>query len=408
MFLLKSAWDNLKFHKKRSILSILLIAIASGAILLYRGFVEYSEQGMAIGFITDSGHIQVAVKDFWDKKDNKDLILTSENLTELKKIFDKIPQISNFDFVLNFQGIIGTENSSSIFWGAGYDEPHSFGVTEGFPIFDGDNAIIVGNILFKKLNLDLKTNNYVNILSSIGSTGLLTSSFEVSGRIDTGSPQNDEGFVIASRKTLIEFLDIEDTASYARIYLKNSSNLQKMSDIKKLENELNMYFKKNNLNFETKNWKELNPYWGQVSGLFNVQFAVMSTILCILIFVALTQSLSAGFMERITEFGTMEAIGLKKSLLIFILILEVCILSISGITGGILLSQLGNFITKTFDITMNPPGSNREYLLNFYITAKSICVTQTFIFFTTLIAVIYPIYTIKKYSTIKLINYSTN
>lgn len=405
MFLLKSAWDNLKFHKKRSILSILLIAIASGAILLYRGFVEYSEQGMAIGFITDSGHIQVAVKDFWD---NKDLILTSENLTELKKIFDKIPQISNFDFVLNFQGIIGTENSSSIFWGAGYDDPHSFGVTEGFPIFDGDNAIIVGNILFKKLNLDLKTNNYVNILSSIGSTGLLTSSFEVSGRIDTGSPQNDEGFVIASRKTLIEFLDIEDTASYARIYLKNNSNLQKMSDIKKLENELNMYFKKNNLNFETKNWKELNPYWGQVSGLFNVQFAVMSTILCILIFVALTQSLSAGFMERITEFGTMEAIGLKKSLLIFILILEVCILSISGITGGILLSQLGNFITKTFDITMNPPGSNREYLLNFYITAKSICVTQTFIFFTTLIAVIYPIYTIKKYSTIKLINYSTN
>ena len=95
-------------------------------------------------------------------------------------------------------------------------------------------------------------------------------------------------------------------------------------------------------------------------------------------------------------------------MLIFILILEVCILSISGITGGILLSQLGNFITKTFDITMNPPGSNREYLLNFYITAKSICVTQTFIFFTTLIAVIYPIYTIKKYSTIKLINYSTN
>ena len=45
MFLLKSAWDNIKFHKKRSILSILLITIASAAILLYRGFVEYSEQG---------------------------------------------------------------------------------------------------------------------------------------------------------------------------------------------------------------------------------------------------------------------------------------------------------------------------------------------------------------------------
>ena len=68
MFLLKSAWDNIKFHKKRSILSILLITIASAAILLYRGFVEYSEQGMAIGFIQESGHLQVALKDFWNKK----------------------------------------------------------------------------------------------------------------------------------------------------------------------------------------------------------------------------------------------------------------------------------------------------------------------------------------------------
>ena len=111
-------------------------------------------------------------------------------------------------------------------------------------------------------------------------------------------------------------------------------------------------------------------------------------------------------MERIGEFGTMEAIGLKKSLLISILILEVCILSIAGIIGGILLSQAGNIITQTFDIKMNPPGSTSYYLLNFFITAEAVIKTQFFIFFTALISVIYPIYTIKKYSSIKLINYN--
>ena len=62
MFLLKSVWDNILFHAKRSFLSVLLITIASSAMLLYRGFVEYSEQGLALGFISNSGHIQVSMK----------------------------------------------------------------------------------------------------------------------------------------------------------------------------------------------------------------------------------------------------------------------------------------------------------------------------------------------------------
>lgn len=402
MFLLKSAWDNIKFHKKRSILSILLIAIASSAILLYRGFVEYSEQGLAIGFIKESGHIQAAVKGFWDKKSTAHMRLASNDLDDLKSIFDKIPEIAKFDSVLNFQGIIETENSSSIFWGSGYDEPHSLGVSEGLPVFEGDHALVLGKGLFKSLGLDPKQNNRVHIMSAPGEGEITAGSFEVAGSIDTGSPQNDSGFVAASRKDMLEFFGMENTASYIRLYLENAR------DIEKVQNKLNVYFKENDLHFEVKNWKTLNPSWQQVSDLFNVQFTVISGILCVLIFVALTQSLSASFMERIGEFGTMEAIGLKKSLLISVLILEVCMLSLAGIAGGILLSQLGNLITEAFNIKMNPPGSSSYYLLHFCITGKSVIKTQAFIFFTSLVSVIYPMYTIKKYSSIKLINYNIN
>ena len=382
MFLLKSAWDNIKFHKKRSILSILLITIASAAILLYRGFVEYSEQGMAIGFIQESGHLQVALKDFWNKKNTADMILTAHDMNKLKGLFDKIPEIVSSDAVLNFQGIIRTQNSSSIFCGAGYDEPHSLGAPEGVPVFEGDNSLVLDKALFNSLGLDLENNNYVNIITAMGEKKIAAGSFEVSGTIDIGAPQNAAGFLIASRKDILDFFGMEDAASYTRLYLKNNQ------DIKKIENKLNSVFKENNLNFEVKNWKTLNPSWQQVSDLFNAQFIVISGILYVLIFTALTQSLSASFMERIGEFGTMEAI------------------SIAGIIGGILLSQAGNIITQIFDIKMNPPGSTSYYLLNFFITAEAVIKTQIFIFFTALISVIYPIYTIKKYSSIKLINYN--
>ena len=64
MFLLKTAWDNIFFHKKRSILSILLIAVTSSTILLYKGYVEYSEQGLAMSFIENSGHIQIGYRNY--------------------------------------------------------------------------------------------------------------------------------------------------------------------------------------------------------------------------------------------------------------------------------------------------------------------------------------------------------
>ncbi|MEL3905750.1 MAG: FtsX-like permease family protein [Treponema sp.] len=400
MFLIKSAWDNIQFHIKRSILSILLIAIASGAILLYRGFVEYSEQGLALGFIADAGHIQVSPQKTDGTENTEQHLLDADALARLKGIYAAIPEIKSYDSVLNFQGIIGTEDRSALFWGSGYDTPESFGATEGIPVFAGEYGIVLGKGLFNSLHLSIEDSPIVNIMSSIGQSGILTGSLDVTGYLDTRVPQNDAGLVIASRNAMIKFFELEDSASYTRVFL------HKDSDVPKVQAALDNYFTDRNLPFETRNWKELNPSWEQISGLFNAQFSVISAILCILIFVALTQSLSASFMERIGEFGTMEAIGLKKSAIIKMLLLEICMLSIAGIIGGIIFAQSGNIITETFDIMMIPPGRSSGYRLNFYITWQSIVYTQFFIFLTGIASVCYPIYTIHTYSTVQLIRYN--
>lgn len=399
MFLLKSAWDNIRFHGKRSILSILLIAIASGAILLYRGFVEYSEQGMALGFIKTSGHIQISRVPA-DGTTESESLLTAADLDSLKLIFTTTPHVSAYDAVLRVQGIIGTEERSALFWGAGYDAPQKFGATAGTPVFAGEQGLVIGKDLFETLKLDSVQPVSVNIMSSIGQSGFLTGSFDVSGYLDTGVPQNDAGFVIASRSALLDFFELEDSASYIRLFL------QKDSDMPAVQTYLDRYFAEHGVPFQTKNWKTLNPSWEQISGLFNAQFTVISGILCVLIFVALTQSLSASFMERIGEFGTMEAIGLKKSSLIGMLVLEVCFLSLAGIIGGILFAQSGNILTEIFHIMMVPPGYSKGYRLNFYITAPAILRTQCFIFLTAVISVFYPIYTIRKYGAVQLIHYN--
>ena len=436
MFLLKSVWDNILFHAKRSFLSVLLITIASSAMLLYRGFVEYSEQGLALSFISNSGHIQVSMKSADEPQHtgagntantdvntantdintantdtNTDMIanadrntgtalLSVRDMEMLRSIYADMPAVKSSDAVLNFQGIIGTDTDTAVFWGAGYDAPQRLGATDGTPVFAGDQSLVLGKELFETLKLSTAQEPFVNLMSSIGDSGLLTGSFEVSGRLDTGTPQNDAGLVIASRSALLDFFELKDSASYMRIYL------HKDTDMPAAQAALDSYFAEHQLPYQTQNWKELNPSWEQISGLFRNQSSFISIILYILIFTALTQSLSASFMERIGEFGTMEAIGLKRSSVMQMLALEVCLISLAGIIGGIVLAQLGNSLMEACNITMTPPGYTRAYRLSFYITLPAILTTQFFIFFTGIISVLHPMYTICKHSTVQLIHYN--
>lgn len=403
MFLLKSVWDNILFHAKRSFLSVLLITIASSAMLLYRGFVEYSEQGLALGFISNSGHIQVSMKsaDEPQSTDNTGTaLLSARDMETLRSIYADMPAVKSSDAVLNFQGIIGTDTDTAVFWGAGYDSPQHLGATDGTPVFAGDQSLVLGKELFETLKLNTAQEPFVNLMSSIGDSGLLTGSFAVSGWLDTGTPQNDAGLVIASRSALLDFFELKDSASYMRVYL------HKDTDMPAAQAALDSYFAEHQLPYQTQNWKERNPSWEQISGLFRNQSYFINIILYILIFTALTQSLSASFMERIGEFGTMEAIGLKRSSVMQMLVLEVCLISLAGIIGGIVLAQLGNSLTETCNITMTPPGYTRAYRLSFYITLPAILTTQLFIFLTGIIAVLHPMYTICKHSTVQLIHYN--
>lgn len=285
MFLLKSVWDNILFHAKRSFLSVLLITIASSAMLLYRGFVEYSEQGLALSFISNSGHIQVSMKSAAEPQhtDNTGTaLLSARDMEMLRSIYADMPAVKSSDAVLNFQGIIGTDTDTAVFWGAGYDSPQRLGATEGTPVFAGDQSLVLGKALFETLKLSTAQEPFVNLMSSIGDSGLLTGSFAVSGWLDTGTPQNDAGLVIASRSALLDFFELKDSASYMRVYL------HKDTDMPAAQAALDSYFAEHQLPYQTQNWKERNPSWEQISGLFRNQSSFISIILYILIFTALT------------------------------------------------------------------------------------------------------------------------
>ena len=295
---------------------------------------------------------------------------------------------------MKFSGIIGNENTSTIFWGEAYDNPDKkYGVCEGAPVFPNSENLVLGKVLADNLGIN-SPDEYVNILTNSPNSGMSLSSFSVSGFTDTGIPENDSGLVIASRQTIIDFLGEENIASHIQIFLKKNKNL------KCFENAIKEEFPE----YEIKNWIELNPSYNQVNSMNEMQYKVVSIIMCILVFVSLTQSLSTAFNERLYEFGMLESIGLKKLKISLMLYMEVLFLVIFGVILGLIFSELTNLIIRACNIEFIPPGYSSGFKLNFYITKLNIFSSIAFIFVTCFLALLIPIKNVLRNTVVNLMN----
>lgn len=389
MLIINLAWNNLWYNKKRTTLQLLLILITLSALILYRGYVDYAREGMALGFIEKSGHIQIS-----SVEDGK--ILNSIDLEKINLFLKNVSEIEKIETVLNFSGIIGNEQKSTIFWGQAFDNPETrYGIVKGEPAFSNSESIVLGKLLADSLNISPEKNNIVNILTNSNNSGITMSSFTVVGLTDTGIPENDEGLLIAPRKTIIEFLGEDNIASCIQIKLKETKFTNR------IEKQLTDSFPE----FKIQNWQELNPSYNQVNSMNEMQCIVISIIMCILVFVSLTQSLSTAFNERLYEFGMLEAIGLKKIKIFFLLYAEVFFLVFIGIILGLFNSVFLDYFISLCRFEFIPPGYSSGFILNFFITYKNIIGSILFIIGTSFFAILIPINNVKKSTVVKLMNH---
>jgi putative ABC transport system permease protein len=398
--LIALAWDNVFYNKSRTILVVILTAIAFSSIALFRGYTRYSSEGMKLGYIEKTGNFRIAPDGFWSHG-NKEMLFEPDGLRILSGILNSINTVSMVNPIIEFSGIIGNEKQSQIFWGEAREEPN-IGVTIGIPIFQGDDGFVIGRGLALKLGIDLDNNDesFVNIMSRTAKNGISLASFDVVGITDTGVPQNDEGLVIASREAILEFLGVENTASFVEVRL--SSDDEQDIIIQHIKDEMSRH----NYNIEIKTWEQLNPSFTDINALNIVQQNILTTILCILVFTALIQALSTAFKERLYEFGMLEAVGLKKSNISFLLIAETIFMSFMAIAFGLILTWGIAKIISILPITLHFPGYSGGYKLIFLFTTTDIIETILFIFVTCIFAMAGPMLHILRFQIAHLMYHS--
>lgn len=127
------AYKNIIRNLRRSLITMLIIAVGTASALITSGFILYTYDSLQEISTRDSGHIVIAHKDYFDKEEETPL---QYGLADHKSIKQQIEQQDEeIDMViprLQFSGLITNGNKSVIFTGTGIDPEREFYVKGSF------------------------------------------------------------------------------------------------------------------------------------------------------------------------------------------------------------------------------------------------------------------------------------
>ena len=357
------AWDNLRFNKSQTIMSIFIIALAIVSILLFRGYMNFASEGLRMSYVSQTGALQIAHKDFWAIDAEIKPNLKTDDYTLLANILDNTYGIDSYQQILGITGMIGTAQRSRFFVGDAFEEV-SDSVYQMMDLGSDDadlneNGIVIGIGLADYLNI--KVNDYVSILGH-GGQGIAFSSLPIAGTIDMGFRDANMMFSFMTLETARNFYGMTDEFDRLRVDIVAIESLEEVKDIinKDLEGT----------DLEIRDWLELNPMYTDINNMNETASFWSIMMLAIFILAAISQMLQMNYYQRMGELGTLRAIGLTPKNVFLLLLRETTLMATLGVIFGLLITYAFSFAMEFFGATFTPPMTDAAYPLQmiFYLS----------------------------------------
>jgi putative ABC transport system permease protein len=145
------------------------------------------------------------------------------------------------------------------------------------------------------------------------------------------------------------------------------------------------------LEFEVVPWSDLADFYNKTVVLFSKQVSVVKTIIALIIILSISNTQTMSVLERTTEIGTSLALGLRRSQVLRLFLLEGILIGIIGGLFGISLGYILGISISEIGIPMPPaPGMAHGYTGEILITPSLALDAIIMAILTTLIASIMP------------------
>ncbi|WP_411704033.1 ABC transporter permease [Edaphovirga cremea] len=359
---------NLFRQRRRSGVTLLAITLGGVAVFIFGGFVDYSFWALREQTIrTNIGHVQLYKEGYLASGSTNTLNYTIPNYNEIKNILmqdpEIAPKIKAITGQIEFSGIISQyeKGVSTFFSGVGIEPETSLMLGSLDQVISGSDLsrieqqnITIGSGISSALSAGY--DDWVDLLVVNPEGGQNAMSSQVRGVFQSGIKAYDDTTIKLPLKTAQHLLQT-DGISKIIILLQDTDQTESVIA------RINALIKTHHLHLESRSWNELAIYYHQVVNLFEGIFFFIKAIVSIIVVFMIGNTLMMNVVERTREIATLRALGLTKSYISRLFVLEGVVI---GMVGSVLSVVFGIMIAGIININGIPmppsPGYTQGYL----------------------------------------------
>jgi putative ABC transport system permease protein len=352
------ALRNLLRNRRRSALSLLVVASGVAGLLLTAGFIRFSFAGLQDALIRGGlGHLAVTrLRD--DQRPTSPGNASPPELAgwqELRAEIEALPEVAAAEGVVQLTGVVSRADRSTAFVGVAgepererrmrFDQKLRAGAElPGVAPAEGEDRVLLGLELARSLGA--APGDVVTLMAMTTSGTLNAVDMVVAGLFTTGLVELDGRLLklhLASAQRLIESqavstivvgLRADELTEPTRLRLSGTLASRKLTVV---------------------DWRTRAPFFGQVRSLYLGVFYFLGGVIFMLVCLSTSNTLMMAILERMRELGTLLAIGTSRAQLSALVLLEALWL---GLLGGAMGGVLGFCVAAGLNavgIEMPPP-----------------------------------------------------
>lgn len=384
------SWRNIWRNRTRSLVIIIAVTLGvfagSYTIAFMKGWVNQRIESV---INTEISHIQIHQKEYLETYEIHDYI---KQINNLQDEVSKNPNVRAVSSRIIASCMIASAETGSGVQLVGINPENEKQITNLYTkIVEGDyfegvkrNPIVIGEKLAQKLKVNVRSKIVVTITEMDGT--ITGGAFRVSGIYRTANTAYDEMKAFVRAEDLKDLLKLEENAGHELAILLKENNK---------EPEIMPILKEKYPEYQILKWSEILPDMKMMTESMDLMMYIFVIIILFALGFGIVNTMLMVVLERVKELGMLMAVGMNKTRVFSMIVLETVFLSITGGVLGIILAVLVTAITaKTgLDLSIWAQGLNSlgfDAVIYPEIGVKDLVVVTILVIVTGIISAIYP------------------
>jgi len=350
--MLKLAVRNIRRHTTRTALTLSAITFGVVALILSGGFVVDLLDQFAESLIhSQSGHLQIARRGFFEGGASRPQEHLISDPGPIHAFLASDPRVIESMGRLSFSALLNNGRADLPVIGNGIepDKERRLGTSltmiEGRPLSDKDRyGVLIGQGVAHALQL--KVGDQATLLANTIEGAMNTLDVEVVGIFQTISKEYDaRGVLVAlgDAQALMQTPAVNLVVAYLARTSQTDAVAQRLAASLPPDS------------YDVRTWRALNDFYEKTVELYDRQFGVLLLIILVMVLLGAANTVNMTAFERLSEFGTMRALGNRGAQVFWLVVSENVLLGFLGAAAGVTLGVVLALMISNLGIPMPPP-----------------------------------------------------